>query len=383
MSLESPFPSFWLAGFDCASQVQAGRGRLDLTAELQHDRYCDDDYGMLAPFGFRTVRDGVRWHLIERRPGRYDFSTVEPLRQAARRHGLCVIWDICHFGWPRHVHPLQPDFPDRYARFAAALARYLRGHADGVCCYVPIVEMSFLASAAGEWGIFSPFARGQHYAVKCILARAAIAGMEAIWEVDPRARILHSEPLVHFVAPAGRPDLAQAARARNEGQFESLDMLAGYREPQLGGHPRYLDLLGFNYYPYSEQDVQPSSLLRSDPRWLDLSELLAQAYARYHRPLLIAETSGIGGGRGPWLEYVADEAARALQRSLPLQGICLYPITNAPNWDTDECQAYGLWDLVRRPDGRLVRVLNEPAAQALRAAQARLRPYLQGTPAHG
>jgi len=324
------FPSYWLAGFDCASQVHAGRGRLDLTAELQHDRFAGEDYRMLVPFGLRTVRDGMRWHLVERRPGRYDFGTVEPLRQAAERHGLTVIWDICHYGWPDDVDPLQSGFAERYARLAGAFARYLRDRSDAVPFFVPIVEMSFLAMAIGEWGLFAPFVRGRGYEAKQALVRAAIAGIEAIWAVDPRARIVHAEPLIHAVSPHGRPDLMQKARAMNEGQYEVLDMLAGRREPQLGGNPRYLDILGFNFYPHSEFDVRLYSLLRSDPRWRDLAELLAQAHARYRRPFLIAETSGVGAGRPAWLDYVSAQAARLLAWGLPLMGICLYPITNAP-----------------------------------------------------
>lgn len=372
----SPFASFWMAGFECASQVQIHRGRLDLAIELQHDRHCDQDYRMLAPFGLRTVRDGLRWYLAEPRPGHFDFRTVEPMRQAAEAQGFQIIWDICHYGWPDDVEPLRSDFADRLARLARAFARYLADHADAIPCYIPIVEMSFLSQAIGRWGIFAPFVHGRGYAAKLSLARAAIAAIEAVWEVDPRARIIHAEPLVHFVAPPGRPDLTQSALAKNCGQFEILDMLAGDLEPQLGGHPRYLDILGFNFYPYNEQDVTESSLMHNEPRWLDLSVLLAGAYAHYRRPFVITETTGVGASRPAWLEYVADQAARLLAQGLPLQGICLYPITNAPDWDTDQCVAYGLWDLERRANGDLARILNQPTATALRTAQARLQAYL-------
>jgi hypothetical protein len=372
--VEELFSSFWMAGFECASQVQIHRGRLDLAAELQHDRFCDEDYGMLAPFGFRTVRDGIRWYLIEQQPGRFDWSSVDPLRLSAERHGLQVIWDICHYGWPDDVDPLRADFGARLARLAGAFARYIKDHSAAVPYYVPLVEVSFLAQAVGEWGIFSPFGKGRAYEAKRNLARAAIAVIEAIWQVDPRARILHTEPLVHFAAPADSPSMQREAEALNAGRFEALDMICGRLEPQIGGQARYLDILGLNYYPFSEWNVNHCSLVRFDPRWVDLSDLLAEAYARYQRPFVIAETTGVGVWRGRWLEYVAAEAARTLARGMPLHGVCLYPITNAPDWDTGELKAYGLWDLEPQAGGRLARVLSIPTAHALRSAQRLLSP---------
>lgn len=377
------FPSFWMAGFDCASQVQRGRGRLDQLAATQHDRFAADDYAMLAPFGIRTVRDGARWHLIERQPGHFDFSPVEPLLRAAERYGLLVIWDICHFGWPDDVDPLRPDFPDRYARFARAFAQFIHDHSAAVPCYVPIVEITFLAMAAGENAIFAPFARGRAVDVRRNLIRAAVAGIEAIWGVDKRARIIFAAPLTHVVAPLGRPDLSPVALIEDRARFLTLDLLAGRMEPELGGHPRYLDILGFDFYPHSETDTADRLLPRADPRWIDLSDLLDQIHARYERPLFISETSAKGPERAAWIEYVAGEAARCIERDLPLRGLCLYPITNTPNWDTGVWEPYGLWDLEPRPDGTLARVLNEPAAAALRAAQAQLQPYVAHLTAGG
>ena len=375
-SPESLFPGFWLAGFECSSQIHyRGRGRLDYTAELQHDRRCDEDYALLAQFGIRTVRDGIRWHLIERRPGQFDFAPVAPLVKAAERQRLTVIWDICHYGWPEDVDPLRPDFPDRYARLARAFARYIRDHSPGPPFYAPINEISFLAWCTGEVAIFSPFGKGQGNVAKFNYIRAAVAGIEAIWDVEPRARIVHTDPIIHTVAPAHRPDQIQPARAKHESQFEAWDMLAGRLEPQLGGQPRYLDVLGLNYYPHNQWEIDGITLTRADPRYLDLHELLARVYARYRRPFFIAETCGRGPTRGPWLEYIAQQSVLALERGLPLHGVCLYPIIDAPDWNTGLYQHCGLWDIVPQPGDPLARVLNEPYAAALRAAQRKLQLY--------
>jgi hypothetical protein len=65
------FKSFFMAGFECSSHRRVGDGaRLDLVAATGHDRLVREDYQACAAHGLRTVRDGLRWHLIEREPGR-------------------------------------------------------------------------------------------------------------------------------------------------------------------------------------------------------------------------------------------------------------------------------------------------------------------------
>jgi hypothetical protein len=61
--------------------------------------------------------------------------------------------------------------------------------------------------------------------------------------------MVHSDPIIHIISPPGREDLADAANAERASQFEAWDMLSGrVAEPELGGHPKYLDIVGVNYY---------------------------------------------------------------------------------------------------------------------------------------
>ena len=97
----SLFRSFFLGGFECSTHVRKDGRRLDLIAATRHDREAEQDYRQLAEHGIRAVRDGVRWHLVQAAgPGRYDWSPVLPLLQAASRTGTQVVWDLCHYGWP-------------------------------------------------------------------------------------------------------------------------------------------------------------------------------------------------------------------------------------------------------------------------------------------
>ena len=57
----------------------------------------------MAELDLRTVRDGLRWHLIETPPGHYDWSSFLPMLRAATAAGVQVIWDLCHYGWPDDI----------------------------------------------------------------------------------------------------------------------------------------------------------------------------------------------------------------------------------------------------------------------------------------
>jgi hypothetical protein len=85
------FASFFLAGFECSTHRRLDGRRLDLSAATGHDRFMDADYARCHAWGLQTVRDGIRWHLIERQPGRYDFAGVLPALRAAQAGGVEVI----------------------------------------------------------------------------------------------------------------------------------------------------------------------------------------------------------------------------------------------------------------------------------------------------
>ncbi len=367
------FRSFWMGGFESACHINRAGQRLDMLAATQHDQQVKQDYGLLREFDIRTVRDGIRWPLIERSgtPNRYDFSSLAPMLEAANHHQMQVIWNLCHYGWPDDLDVFAPQFVDRFACFCEAAARFIAYYGDGIPLFVPVNEISFLSWAAGDEGFIYPFAHGRAAELKQQLIRAAIAGCEAVWSVTPQARMIHVDPLVHIIAPRDRPELEQTAAARRAAQFEGWDMLAGRLHPELGGHPRYLDVIGVNYY-HANQWEYPNQRLRwedtpRDERWLPLHQLLAEVYERYHRPLFIAETSHFGAGRAAWLREIAAEVDQARAHGTPLEGVCLYPIIDRPDWENPSHWHHsGLWELVPDRYGQLRRVLNAEYAAVLR-----------------
>jgi hypothetical protein len=369
------FRSFWMGGFEGACHINRSGTRLDLIAATQHDVQAAADYRLVRAVGMATVRDGVRWPSVEH-GGSYDFSSFIPMLQAALAEEVQVIWTLCHYGWPDDLDVFSAAWVDRFARYCGAIARIVADHTDQVPLYSPINEISFLCWAAGDVGGFiHPHARERGNELKRQLVRGAAAGIEAIWNVDRRARIVHVDPVIKVFPRRDRPDLVAEALQYDQSQFEAWDMLSGRTEPQLGGRPEYLDVMGLNFY-HSNQWEHGGDRLRwedepRDDRWVPLHQLLAGLYQRYQRPICLGETSHFGSGRARWVREIGNEIAAALRAGVPVEGVCLYPVIDRPDWeDANHWHNSGLFDLLHQPDGTLRRVLNEEYAGALCEAQA-------------
>ncbi|HEY1337772.1 MAG TPA: hypothetical protein VGF59_09695 [Bryobacteraceae bacterium] len=364
------FRSFWIAGFECSCQINSAGARLDMTAAVQHDDCAEQDYRRLKEVGIAAARDGVRWHLIERGGG-YNWSSWIPMLEAARREGVQVIWDLCHYGWPDDLDIFSAEFVDRFARFGRAAARIHKEHTDKTAFYSPVNEINFFAWAASRDLIF-PYAYGRAGELKQQMVRAAVAAVDAIWSVDPGARMVMPEPLIHNVPPRWRPWITAPAAGQRASQFEAWDMVAAHGA-------KYLDIVGVNYYAANQWEVPGGRKLHwdagsNDPRWVPLHRLLAEVYARYRRPMIIAETSHYGIGRAPWLDEIARESRLAIESGVPLEGVCLYPILDRFDWeDPAHWHNSGLWDMIPNGSGPYRRVLNEEYARALKGAQTFLR----------
>jgi len=185
--------------------------------------------------------------------------------------------------------------------------------------------------------------------------------------------MVHIDPLVQVVAPRDRPDLVERARKETyEDTFVAWDVIAGTQHPELGGSPELLDIVGVNCYSFGQMEYREhgphAALGPTDDRIEPLCDLLEFAWNRYERPMIIAETSGLGDGRPAWLKDVTEETLAAVDRGVDIHGICLFPTVDMPNWHTGEWLHNGICDLV--PDGpALTRVPHGPYVDELRRWQ--------------
>lgn len=338
------FQSFWVGGLECSSHRLGSGKRLDMLNSTQHDRFVAQDYRHLKEHGFATIRSGIRWHLIEKSPHQYDFSTVLPMIRAAREEGVQIIWDLCHYGWPDDLDIFSNTFIKRYAKLAGAFARLLDSEGESNSFISPINEISFFAWGGGDAGYLNPFQRGRGFELKVHLVTTAIAGIDAIREVLPDARIVHVDPVIQVTSDPWRPHDHHSAEGHRVAQYQAWDMLTGRAWPQLGGDPSYMDVIGVNYYSNNQWIHGGHTLHYRDPLYRPFRWILQEVYERYRCPLFIGETGAEDDFRPEWLRYVATEVAGAIANGVPVQGITLYPVINHPGWDNDRHCHNGLFD---------------------------------------
>ena len=368
------FPTFFLSGFECSTFVWKDQGRRNLIAETRHREHAAEDYDLLRQLGIAVAREGIPWPLVDH-GGTYDFSCIDPMIAAMNRCQILPIWELCHYGYPDDTDPFADDFVERFARYARAAAAYVIPRVRGPHFFAPMNEITFFAQIGGEWGWAAPYrkTREDRFQLRLILCQADIAAVQAIRAVDPEARMIHFDPLVQVVAPRDRPDLEEAARHETyEDTYLAWDVLAGKQHPELGGAPEILDIVGVNCYSFGQMEYQEQgphkALPPDDDRIKPLCDLMVIPWERYHRPMLIGETSGLKEGRTAWLKDVMEESLTAVDRGIDLHGICLFPGVDMPDWHTGEWLHNGICDL--EPDGDdLRRVLREPYVQELRRWQ--------------
>ena len=371
------FPTFFLSGFECSTFLWKDKGRRNLVAETQHDKFVREDYRLLRQLGIAVSREGIPWPMVDKN-GSYDFSSINPMLEAMNENGIVPIWDLCHYGYPDDLDPFSEVFTRRFAAYCGAAAAYVKDKLKGPCYFTPINEITFFSFCGGEWGWVAPFrkTREDRFRFRLALCKAAIAGVKKIREILPEARMVHMDPLVQVVAPRDRADQQEAAwHETYVDTFLAWDILYGKEHPELGGAPEILDIVGANNYSFGQMEYRAHGphqpLSPDDDRIKSLCDLLHLVWDRYRRPMIIGETSGMKEGREDWLRDVMDESLAAVNLGMDLHGICLFPAVDMPDWHTGEWIHNGICDLV--PDGAtLKRVPYQPYVQELRRWQKEL-----------
>ena len=382
----SIFKSFLMGGFEASTHRNSRDIRVDMIIGSDHERQVAGDYMRVREQGLLTIRDATRWHLIERERGIYDFSSLEPMVDAAVAAGVQVIWDLMHYGIPDWLDVFSEEFPDCFAQYSHAVAVFIEqklaaaGNRDARV-YAPVNEISFMSWAGSDARLMYPWAAGRGRELKRQLVRAAIKSMDAVWQVNPAARFLHVDPLINVMHPLDQTHHHEDAASYHLSQYEAWDMIAGRLDPELGGDMKYLDIVGINFY-HDNQWEHPTGFHLEwarrprDERWKRFSELAPAVFERYGRPFMLSETGHIGIGRAEWLEEITLDILMLHAEGLPITGVCLYPIIDRTCWENvNHWHNSGLWDAVYE-HGILKRVLVPEFARQVRMTRRLFDRYI-------
>jgi beta-glucosidase/6-phospho-beta-glucosidase/beta-galactosidase len=338
-----------------------GHRALDEYELTQHYHRWSEDLGLAAATGATAIRYGFPWYRLNPAPGRFVWDWADRVVDRLDELGLEAIVDLVHYGTPLWLDNafLNTDFPARLAEYAAALAERYRGR---LRAWTPLNEPQITAMHCGEQGIWPPRLTGHDGYVKLVRAivRGVVAAQRAVAEVSGgRASFVHVDATFRYVGETGPfAEEVELLRAR---QFLIQDLLcgtvddghplAGYlREHGLGdddlawcaANPAQPDVLGINYYPhlttteYRAGEVLPVERRpRCDGWTTGLEELLGAFAARYRRPLMITETSVLGGveQRLAWLDASLELVAGLRDRGLEVVGYTWWPLFDLVGWE--------------------------------------------------
>jgi beta-glucosidase len=344
----------WLTGFECSTFPQVGMDELALT---QHDRFWGSDLVRARDAGCRTIRYGIRWHVVNPAPHEWDWTSVDGPMEMMRELGIEPIVDLFHFGVPTWLGTgvLTSIFPDFQAELSRAFARRY----PWVRWYTPTNEPYIMAQFGGEIGAWFPYEHGPQTFVRALrnVARGVCESWAEIVAERPDARMMISDTCEFWHAEDDA--VGERADLMNERRFLMHELYGGRvgRDHQLRAwlvengmddadldwfeqHPAPLDVVGLDHYPHSEHQLRsgPDGGLIDETRAMERqhgpAELVRQYFARLGRPLIFAETGAPGDDDRKiwWLDRIVEQARTVRSEGVPLIGITWWGLIDQVDW---------------------------------------------------
>lgn len=332
------------------------------------------DLELVAGLGIRTLRYPVLWEAVAPDdPDVCDWSWSDARLQRLRELGLNVIAGLVHHGsGPRYTSLLDPDFPDKLSAYAAKAAKRY----PWISMFTPVNEPLTTARFSGLYGHWYPHAREEGAFLRALVNQccATALAMRAIRKFNPHAQLVQTEDLGKIFCTKG---LAYQADYENERRWLSFDLLLGRVDRSHPFHRRLLDsgvsedslsllrdgegapdILGINHYATSDRYLDHAAenypacftggndheryadveALRVD---LPIGELgakarLAEAWARYRRPLAITEAHH-GSTRDEqvrWLVELWRDACELRDEGADIRAVTIWSLFGAVDWNS-------------------------------------------------
>jgi dTDP-4-dehydrorhamnose reductase len=347
------------------------------------------DLERLAELGVCTIRYPILWERTAPRAlDSLDWSWADERMQSLQPLGLRPIVGLVHHGsGPCYTNLLDPEFPEKLASFAGAVARRYPWATD----YTPVNEPLTTARFSCLYGHWYPHDREPLMFARALLAqcRGIALAMRAIRDVNPAARLVQTEDLGKTFSTRA---LAYQAEFENERRWLTFDLLCGrvVSDSPMWEYFRWLgieaselewfvenqttpDVLGVNHYLTSERFLDerviryPACFRGGNGRhvYADVEAvrvcaegvagpkaILREVWERYYLPLAITEVH-LGCTREEqlrWLSEVWNAAVESREDSVDVRAVTAWAAFGAYDWNSlltanRGCYEPGIFDL--------------------------------------
>ncbi|WP_375512969.1 family 1 glycosylhydrolase [uncultured Nostoc sp.] len=369
------------AGVECTVN-RVGEEYLDQLERNGHATRLND-LDLFAELGIKAIRYPVLWERIA--PDgleNADWSWADERLGRLRQLGIRPIVGLVHHGsGPRDTSLVDPEFPEKLAAFARAVAeRY-----PWVTHYTPINEPLTTARFSGMYGHWYPHGRDDLTFARALLGecRGVALAMKAIREINASAQLVQTEDLGKIYST---PKLEYQAEFENERRWLSFDLLCGRINPthSMWGYLRSCgiseaelegflqntcppDIIGINHYLTSERFLDEH--IENYPAWThggngrdkyaDLEAvrvcaeglagphtLLLEAWERYHLPLAVSEAH-ISCTREEQLRWFYEvwNAAQELQaEGVDIRAVTAWALLGSYDWNSLVTKSHGYYE---------------------------------------
>lgn len=331
-----------------------------------------DDLRLFSELGIRRLRYPALWEWVEKEPGERDWRKVDLTLNELRRLQLQPIIGLLHHGsGPRFTNLLDDDFPERFADYARDFAKRYTWVTD----YTPVNEPLTTARFSGLYGVWYPHQRNDCSFLKCLInqVHATQLAMQAIWSIQPKARLIHTEDLGK--AQATEP-LQEQCDFENQRRWLSCDLmlgrvtdhhpLAGYLNrsglpesdlEKVRANAVLPDILGWNHYPLSNRYLDHrlerypkifhggnGSQSYADVGAIDVpglttvsvKDLLKEAWDQYQLPIALTEVHVRGHRESQirWLNQLWTGCMEARNVGVDVRAITVWSLLGSYDWNS-------------------------------------------------
>ncbi|HSU67172.1 MAG TPA: family 1 glycosylhydrolase, partial [Tepidisphaeraceae bacterium] len=334
--------------------------------------------------GITHLRYTLPWHVLEPQRGTFDWSYGDERIAECEKLGINLMMDVMHFGTPLWLKQAvgDPEFPEALEQYAEQIVSRYQSQVKTWC---PFNEPLVSALFSGDFGFWPPHSRKWrgYMPVLSRIIQSTSRGIRAIRRANPEATVLLCDASENF--KTRNPQLELEVKRRNLRRFVVMDLLLGRVDRNhplfswltsygmseldidwLRANPQAPDVLGLDYYPHSDWQLEfegGAIRQRRADNPVGLYGVANAYYNRYGIPLMLTETSVDGKpiNREIWLDTTLDHIRQLREEGVPMLGLIWWPMIDQLDWDgalthrIGKIHQVGLYNLNRQKDGTLQR----------------------------